>query len=613
MKNLIYIAYVLVFLLSCQSESSLDIFDKNNGSIVLAMEPARPAIDSRATEPGSDLLNENKIENIHVFFFPQNSADNQQCIAYEPIANTSFQGIGTFSQNLSTSRSLFNPDVAYDVYTLVNLPVNVTIPAVITLGILKSLRTLTPITSSNAQNNFTMDGKTSAVLNPTQLTPVININVLLKRAASKIRVQFHIDPASEIASATIAQVSLRHFAKSSSLLDGNPYLLASSDYDNSSYVTGTPTTTFTFYCYENNWSSTSVNETYLMVNMPYGTHLSNYYRVAINKYANDVRTGKIERNMIYDVSAYLNKGGSDNESGTVSVGGNCTITNWTTNEIVLKTISQHYLGISEYNIIMPNTSTFTLNYVSDLPVSITNITASCTQYSTTGAPSNVTYTSGQAQFPTFTVNAATSTITVNSAIPINYVPKNMTFTVTNNQGLSLNATIVQYPARYVTARTSIGNIKPEWNPGGTNLNLFTVNTLVPSSTGAYTLGDPTNGFAKTDSTAIGNKMVSPQFIIASQYGIYTREIYTVAQTRCYLYGEDIYRNGWRMPTKSEIELINAIQDDPNSAVKALLTGNAYWSAYKYDYYDFTNNIWTSVTSTGTAFIRCVYDLYKDKQ
>lgn len=612
MKNLIYIVYALIFLLSCQNESSLDLFDENSGSIVLAMEPGS-AIDSRATEPGSNLLNENKIENIHVFFFPQNSADNQQCIAYESIANVSFQGTGTFSQNLSTSRSLFNPDVAYDVYTLVNLPANVTLPAIITLGILKLLHTLTPITSSNTQSNFAMDGKTSAVLNPTPLTPIINVNVSLKRAASKIRVQFHIDPTSEVASATIAQVSLRHFAKSSSLLEGNPYLLASSDYDNSSYVTGTPTTTFTFYCYENNWSSTPANETYLMVNMPYGTHLSNYYRVAINKYANDVRTGKIERNMIYDVSVYLNKGGSDNESGTVAVGGNCTITDWTTNDIVLKTISQHYLGISEYNIVMPNTSTFTLNYVSDLPVSITNITASCTQYSTTGVPSNVIYTSGQPQFPTFTVNIATSTITVNSAIPINYVPKNMTFTVTNNQGLSLSATIVQYPARYVTARTSTGNIKPEWNQGGTNLNLFTVNTLVPSSTGAYTLGDPTNGFAKTDSTAIGNKMVSPQFIIASQYGVYTRVNYTVAQTRCFLYGEDIYRSGWRMPTKSEIELINAIQDDSNSAVKALLTGNAYWSAYKYDYYDFTNNTWTSVTATGTAFIRCVYDIYKDKQ
>ena len=213
----------------------------------------------------------------------------------------------------------------------------------------------------------------------------------------------------------------------------------------------------------------------------------------------------------------------------------------------------------------------------------------------------------------FAVNAATSTITISSTIPINYVPKNITFTVTNNQGLSLNATVVQYPVRYVTARISTGNIKPEWFEGGTNLNLFTVNTLVPSSTGAYTLGDPTNGYPKTDSTANGNKMVSPRFIIASQYGIYNRVTYSVAQLRCLQYGEDIYRSGWRMPTKAEIELINSIQDDPNSAVKGLLTGEAYWSAFKYDYYDFVNNVWTSGGAAGTAYIRAVYDLYKDEQ
>lgn len=317
--------------------------------------------------------------------------------------------------------------------------------------------------------------------------------------------------------------------------------------------------------------------------------------------------------MIYDVMVYIDNDGTDNEIGTVAMNSNCTITNWTTYEVVLQTVSQHYLGISEYNITMPNISTYTLNYVSDLPISITNVTASCTQYSTTGAPSNVTYTTGQSQFPTFTVNSAASTITINSTIPINYVPKYMTFTVTNNQGLSLNATIVQYPTRYVTARLSTGNIKPEWYTGGTNLNLFTVNTLVPSTDGSYTLGDPTNGFAKTDSTAIGNKMVSPRFIIASQYGVYIRADYPTAQLRCFLYGEDIYRSGWRMPTKAEIELINRIQDDPNSAVKALLAGNAYWSAYKYDYYDFTNNVWTNSNATGTAFVRAVYDVYKDEQ
>lgn len=613
MKNIIYLVCSVLLFVSCTKEDELEVYGGDNGSIVLKMKAYAPSENTRRTEPGSDLLNENKIENMHVFFFPQNAADNQVCIQYESVAGLSFLGTGTLVKELTTSRALFGAGVVYDIYTIANLPANVTLPSPITLGGIKSLRTLSPITSTGTQNNFVMDGKASAVLNPVALTPVVYVDMPLKRAVSKIRVNFTLAPGAGVASATVAQVSLRHFAKSGSLLNGNPATLTTSDYDNSPYVTGTPANTFTFYCYENNWNSSAANETYLMVNLPYPSHLSNYYRIPINKYANNASTGRIERNMIYDVMAYIDNDGTDNEIGTVAINSNCTIVDWTTYEVVLKTISQHYLGISEYAIVMPNISTFTLNYVSDLPVSITNVTATCTQYSTTGASSNVTYTSGQSQFPTFTVNSATSTISINSTIPINYVPKNMTFTVTNNLGLSLNATIIQYPARYVTARLSTGNIKPEWFTGGTNLNLFTVNTLVPSSDGSYTLGDPTNGFSKTDSTAIGNKMVSPRFIIASQYGVYNRVTYPVAQTRCLLYGEDIYRSGWRMPTKSEIELINTIQDDPNSAVKALLTGDAYWSAFKYDYYNFVDNSWINTNSAGTAYIRAVYDLYKDEQ
>lgn len=612
MKNILYVICSALLLFSCSKESDIGLDGDNNGAIVLSMKPNDPTTQTRATEPGSDLLNENKIENVYVFFFPQNAADNQQCITSESFSGLSFQGTGTFSKDLTTPKNTFTAGTTYDVYTIVNLPANVTLPNPITLGGIKSLRTQTPITSTGLQNNFVMDGKVSAILNPTALTPVVNVDMPLKRAVSKIRVKFVLAPGSAVAGATVAQVALKHFARNGSLLDSNPSVLTSGDYDNSSYVTGTPANTFTFYCYENNWNTTSANETYLMANLPYTPTASNYYRIPINKYANSVETGRTERNMIYDVTAYIDNNGSDSENGTVIINSNCTITDWTTRNIVLKTISQHYLGISEYNIVMPNISTFTLSYVSDLPVSITNITAKCTQYSTTGVPSTVTYTSGQSQFPTFTVNSATSTITINSTIPVNYVAKNMTFTVTNNQGLSLNATIVQYPARYVTARTSTGNVKPLWNPGGTNLNLFTVNTLVPSSDGSYTLGDPTNGGVRTDSTAIGNKMVSPRFIIASQYGIFTREVYGVAQNRCFMYGEDIYRSGWRLPTKSEIELVNNIQDDPNSAVKALLAGDAYWSAYKFDYYNFTNNVWINEVSTGTAFVRCVYDLYKSE-
>lgn len=613
MKNLIYIICSVVLLLSCTRENRPEISNAKSGTIVLNIKPNDPSVQTRAAEPGDDLLNENKIENLHVFFFPQNATDNQQCVRYENFTGLSVTGTGTFVQNLSTPQSVFSAGATYDIYTIVNLPANVTVSALTTLGTLKALRTLSPVTSTGVQTNFIMDGKVSAILNPTQLTPIVNVSMSLKRALSKIRVRLVLAPGTPVASAIIAQVSIRHFAKNGSVMDNNPTILASGDYDNSSYVTGTPSTVFTFYCYENNWGTTSDNETYLMINLPYTPSASNYYRIPVNKYANDSRTGRIERNMIYDVTTYIGKSGSETEAGTVSVSSNCVITDWTTRNIVLKTISQHYLGISEYDIVMPNVSTFTLNYVSDLPVSVTGVTAKCTQYSTTGVSSTVTYSSGQSQFPTFIVNSASSTITINSAIPINYVPKYMTFTVTNNQGLSLNATIVQYPARYVTARTSSGNIKPEWYTGGTNLNLFTVNTLVPSSDGSYILGDPTNGFVRTDSTDIGNNIVSPRFIIASQYGVYTRVLYGVAQNRCLLYGEDIYRSGWRMPTKAEILLINNIQDDANSAVKALLAGDAYWSAYKYDYYNFTNNVWINETSAGTAYIRCVYDLYKNEQ
>lgn len=548
-----------------------------------------------------------------MFVFPHNAADNQQCIVSESFSGLSFQGIGTFSKDLLSSKDMFVAGTTYDIYTIVNLPANVTLPNTITLGDIKSLRTITPVSSTDLQSNFVMDGKVSIILNPINLTPIVNINMPLKRAVSKIRVKFVLAPSSAVAGATTAQVSFRHFAKNSSLLDNNPLALTSSDYGNSSYMAGTPASTFTFYCYENNWGTTSADETYLMVNLPYSSTTSNYYRIPINKYANSTETGRIERNMIYDVIAYIDNNGSDTEAGTVAINSNCVITDWTTKNVVLKTTDQHYLGINEYNIVMANVSTFTLNYVSDLPISITGITANCTQYTTQGVSSTVTYTSGQSQFPTFTVDAAASTITINSSIPINYVPKNMTFTVTNNQGLSLNATIIQYPARYITARTSTGNVKPIWNQGGANLNLFTVNTLVPSSDGSYTLGDPTNGGTLTDSTAIGNKMVSPRFIIASQYGVFTLISYSAAQTRCSLYGEDIYRSGWRMPTKAELELINNTQDDPNSAIKALLTASAYWSAFKYEYYNFTGNAWVNATSTSTTNIRCVYDIYKHEQ
>ncbi len=540
MKNIIHIIFTAILLVSCSNEGDLWADNEvDSGSIVLKMRPNAPSVDSRAAEAGDDLLNENKIENIHVFFFPESATDADASIEHEYIDGLSFQGAGSFSTQLSTLTSSFSPGVSYDIYTIANLPADVSIPTSITLGGLKSLRTLTPISSHTLQDRFLMDGISTAVLNPSLLTPIVNVDMPLKRAMSKVRVQFMLDPGADVATATTAHVSLKNFAGVGSLLDESPYALTQSDYNSSVYVTGTPSTTFTFYCYENNWGPTSDDQTYLMVNLPHDTQPSNYYRVPINRHIDGGVTGRVERNMIYNVIVYIDEDGTVNESGKVVLNSNFTIIDWTTKDIVLETINQHYLNISEDDIVMPNTTTVELDYVADLPISITNISATCTEYNSSGNTSTVNYNSGDSEFPEFIIDPQTSTITVNSTIPINYVPKYMTFTVTNNQGLSLSASIVQYPTRYVTARLSTGNIRPVWYQGGRNLNLFTVNTLVPSTDGSYILGDPTNGFELTDSTEVGNRVVSPRFIVASQYGIYPSVTYTNAQTRCYEYALSI--------------------------------------------------------------------------
>lgn len=612
MKKYALIIITVILFTACSKEKFEQQEFRASGFIL----KMKPEILTRATEDGDNLVNENKITSINVFFFPHSASDSDVCLHSEAHNGLSFNGTSTFQQELTTiDRTAFTAGATYDIYLIANLPSDVVLPNPITLGALKSLHTISAIVGNATQPSIVMDSRTTAVVNPTVATPIVYVTMPLKRALSKIRLKFSFESGSPVTAATTAAVSLKNYALRSSVMDGFPYSLLPADYSNTSYVNATPTSTFTFYSYENNWGGDTNKESYLMVNMPYGTHTSNYYRVAINKYALHSESGKLERNRIYDITAYIGEAGSDSEGEAVTVGSDYTIANWTTKDVILKTVNQHYLGISEYSISMANVATYTLNYVSDLPISIIGVTAKCSQYNTDGSTTQITYNSSQSQFPTFTINSAASTITINSTIPINYVPKYMTFTVTNNVGLSLNATIVQYPTRYVTARYSTGNVKPVWNtdPAQTNFNLFTVNTLVPSSNGSYTLGDPTNGMGKTDSLANGNKMVSPRFLIASQYGIYTSVNYLAAQNRCSDYGEDIYRTGWRIPTKAEIELINAIQDDPNSSVKKLLAGTAYWSAFQYNFYDFTNNVWSSTDAAGLAFIRCVYDVYKDEQ
>lgn len=130
------------------------------------------------------------------------------------------------------------------------------------------------------------------------------------------------------------------------------------------------------------------------------------------------------------------------------------------------------------------------------------------------------------------------------------------------------------------------------------------------------------------------QMVSPSFELASQLGATERWSYLeygwyysrgkwsetskigaykeTALCNCATYTETRIVNGvevplddWRLPTEAEIRLIDQLQNDPNSAVKSIMTGRYYWSAKSDAAIELQGG---SEGSPTKAYTRCVRDV-----
>lgn len=110
----------------------------------------------------------------------------------------------------------------------------------------------------------------------------------------------------------------------------------------------------------------------------------------------------------------------------------------------------------------------------------------------------------------------------------------------------------------------------------------------------------------TDRTERTKRMISPQFMVASSYGVCSTEAnLDNSEKRCATYQEDGYPAGrWRVPTQAEVEYI--IQLSNWNIIPVLFNNNTdYWSANG------------TVTFNGTSFnygssntwVRCVYDTW----
>lgn len=118
----------------------------------------------------------------------------------------------------------------------------------------------------------------------------------------------------------------------------------------------------------------------------------------------------------------------------------------------------------------------------------------------------------------------------------------------------------------------------------------------------------------TIENASTSQMISPQFMIASSYGVTNPINKDDARNRCATYQEDGYPAGrWRIPTQSEIEYIVKLSAWGIIPTLFGTTGSdeeaKYWSANGAVTVQAKSGIVTPSTDTSNGPVRCVYDTW----
>src|SRR5690554_2849680 len=641
MKKTIYtfitlIAVILTVTTACVRDVVEDLNPSETESFTMNISFGKLTTRAVTTEPGDadGVFNENKISSLDILFYEGSTLKwKTNNLSYDESSKKATIPI------LAEKRALFvnNTTNSFDIYVVAN---NTADLSTITEGS-ENLQTLKDIIfqtssfttsgGSTPQTSFVMDGMISQVVNIN--SPELG-TVNLKRAASKIRLKLMDVAVPGYTQDGNASARLVHFTDQSALMDEGTVPSVSEWKDTSvaaliSNTSNVNTTQTPFYAYENDWSSENDRETYIELFVPLkdGNNETKTYKYRIPISPRDL-TGdeaqymsKLQRNFLYEVSVAIKILGSIAEV-PVEVSGNYIIKNWGTQEILVDIKGSHYLVVSERNVIMPNRNSYTVTFNSSIPnvTLVTNsLKASFTYVSTTtGQLVTETITSGS-QMPSVAIqpNVAAGNITINSTIPVNFIPKDIEFQITNGP-LTETVNVRQLPATYFTVTKGVRSYMIDNNTWGiryqlpSNLNnpyMYAITTLAPA-------GDVIWGFPPTDSQeqTINNaevaNMISPRFEMASQFGASLPKNYASAQEQCRRYTETAedgeVKDKWRLPTEAEIKYIDALQNNDENEQGLVMTAKWYWDSYSSN--GAYEMIGGSDGSSTSAYVRCIRDI-----
>ena len=619
-------------------------------SLLLQLQVSPTAL--RATEVGEDAYNENTVSSITVLFYKggqlfwQSKESGQGGIT--PNGSITTPGRHYIIPVPDDKKAQLNGVNSFNVYVVCN-KASFVAPAT-EAALLKEV--VTDELNATAPTSFVMIG--SATNKKIDMATQAGRNlgsIGLKRVAAKVRV---LRPTVDVAGYVQvgdAQVKLRNYADRGYLATAENVPTAeykTTDYRPVTEVLPNGGKAMHFYSYYNEWASPAAlgqrPELMVQIKMKKEGESDNmakdyYYKVPL-----EPQQKSLQSNKLYELSLRIEIIGSPSPENPELVTGAVSVEEWSKHEDSYGLPATQFLVVAEHDVEIKNATEYSLPYQSSKhPITISIKKVYATFVDDQGVTQTISYTQGMAEYPTITFDA--NTIHINSSIPVNNVPKYIEFEVTNGvSGLVEKVKVTQVPSSFIIHTMGTSS---SLNPSGQlpshlkNKAMYHIRILVPPADMILGFppmeeveffdGNTSKGFKKlTKNDVETSRMVSPSFELASQLGATTTWPYyrlydgkpqidtkynKSATYNCASYiekrvvdGVEVEVKGWRLPTEAEIDLIDKLQNDPDSAVKRIMTGKFYWDSYSADGAKEMKHYEAGGSSKDKAHIRCVRDV-----
>lgn len=665
--GLVYSMVVLLawLLPACTADDDLAPAVKPAEGLTISLET--PGVLSRATIAGDDALNENTISQAQLLIF--NSEGKRTPDGYRSFEFTDEKTEAVIATgNWKNNTQLFDKgaDATYDIYVVANAHGGSTS--------LKDVRTLDGLLNAVDEDvdvwkmenayiasepkytgkRFAMSG-VSRSFAPNSKDDECTISVPMERLAAKVEV--NITFSNEFKAQfkpTGFNSSLRNYATRGLWRSDKEVNLKNTDRGIAGIGADDPmvaaleenseagTAKLVLYTYPTNWGGDVLQETFVLLNMP-GYYKeqegakseykgSNYYKIPVR--LGDVTAHQLNRNTIYQVNVTIDRMGQPQLDVPVELTPTYKVIPWTEVTIDVDGGNLNYLELLKEEIIMKNIDESLEQYFT----SSSPVTASIDEvyyYDKYGAKQTISsYNYERYGISVDPAAGNFGNVTINSDVPTNNGIRYIKVTVTNEQGLSKEFTVKQYPLEYIVTvpgwysyRTDFdsnyeheGNDRKvsnnyfsskvyyegdRWNDegiytytwpryntsnnpslgtrqdGNDNNNMYFVR--ITKTSDKYVLSVPAmdkDGY--TESSPENNKLVAPAFMIASQLGTVYPQRFNDAKEHCKQYAEksldgQVYED-WRLPTEAELLIIDYYQGDDNSVIDRVLAGDKYWAA-----------------------------------